>query len=173
MKTLAELKGAEVKLRQTLAKDRVPECVEDVVWAYKFTKARRRLAERKAGIRGVALFLFVCLMGCEPPAEPRTPSMRVIEANVSAYCPCSRCCGKYSDGITANGYAIQPGDKFVAADSRFAFGTMISIPGYGTVPVLDRGGAIKGNKLDVYFPTHKEALQWGRQYLTVSIEESK
>ncbi len=170
MTTLAEIKGAEVKLRQTLSQDRVPECVEDVVWAYKFTKARRRLAERKAGIRGVALFLFLflCFAGCEPVAEPSSP-VETIDANVSAYCPCSRCCGKYSDGITANGYRIQPGDKFVAADKRFAFGTMMDVPGYGKVPVLDRGGAIKGNKLDVYFPTHKEALQWGRQYLKVEV----
>lgn len=59
---------------------------------------------------------------------------------------------------------IKPGDRFVAADKRFEFGQMFVIPGYGRVPVLDRGGAIKNNKLDVFFPTHKEALQWGVQY---------
>ena len=53
MKTLAEIKGAEVNLRQALAKDRVPEFVEDVAWAYKFVKARRRLVERKIGMRKI------------------------------------------------------------------------------------------------------------------------
>jgi len=44
---------------------------------------------------------------------------------------------------------------------------MLRIPGYGTVPVLDRGGAIKGARLDVFFPTHAEALKWGRQSLEI------
>jgi 3D (Asp-Asp-Asp) domain-containing protein len=35
--------------------------------------------------------------------------------------------------------------------------------------VLDRGGAIKGNKLDVFFPTHAEALKWGRQRIAVTV----
>ena len=46
---------------------------------------------------------------------------------------------------------------------------MLEIPGYGVVPVLDRGGAIKGNKLDVFFPTHVEAQVWGVQELIVKI----
>ncbi|KKL09113.1 hypothetical protein LCGC14_2569110 [marine sediment metagenome] len=53
MATLAELKGSEVKLRESLSKERVPEFVEDVAWAYKFVKARRRLVERKIGMRKI------------------------------------------------------------------------------------------------------------------------
>ena len=86
---------------------------------------------------------------------------------VTAYCPCSICCGSWSDGITASGHVIKPGDKFCAADKSIPFGTMLDIPGYGVVPVLDRGGAIKGNRIDVYFDTHEAALQWGRKQLTV------
>jgi len=95
-----------------------------------------------------------------------------IEMRVTAYCPCPICCGEYSDGITACGYEIQPGDTFVAADSRYPFGTEMIIPGYSTgqpVKVLDRGGAIKGNRLDVFFATHEEALEWGVQYLEVNV----
>ena len=53
------------------------------------------------------------------------------------------------------------------------FGSLIRIPGYHdiSVPVIDRGGAIKGNKIDVYFPTHDEALEWGRQWLLVTVVE--
>ena len=51
MKTLADLKGSEVILRESLSKERAPEFVEDVVWAYRFVKARRRLVERKIGMR--------------------------------------------------------------------------------------------------------------------------
>ncbi len=91
---------------------------------------------------------------------------------VTAYCPCPSCCGEYSDGITANGYEIQPDDTFVAADRRYPFGTEMLIPGYSNsqpVKVLDRGGAIKGNRLDVFFATHEEALQWGVQFLEVNV----
>jgi 3D (Asp-Asp-Asp) domain-containing protein len=95
-----------------------------------------------------------------------------IEMRVTAYCPCPICCGEYADGITACGHEIQPGDTFVAADKRFPFGTEMLIPGYSNskpVKVLDRGGAIKGNRLDVFFATHQEALEWGVQYLTVNV----
>jgi len=96
----------------------------------------------------------------------------IIEMRVTAYCPCPSCCGEYSDGITACGYVIQPGDTFVAADGRYSFDTEMLIPGYSNskpVKVLDRGGAIKGNRLDVFFATHDEALQWGVQYLEVNV----
>jgi len=95
-----------------------------------------------------------------------------IQMRVTAYCPCPKCCGEYSDGVTARGYKIRPGDTFVAADRRYSFGTEMLIPGYSNgraVKVLDRGGAIKGNRLDVFFATHQEALEWGVKYLEVNV----
>lgn len=86
---------------------------------------------------------------------------------ISAYCPCEKCCGKFADGITASGHIIQPGDRFVAAPPEIPFGTYLSIEGYAEgfpVEVRDRGGAIKGNRLDVFFGGengHQEALVWG------------
>ena len=91
------------------------------------------------------------------------------EFTVTAYCPCEKCCGNFADGITANGHRIVDGDRFVAAPKSFTFGTIMNIPGYGTVAVKDRGGAIKGNKLDVFFNTHQEALNWGVKKLTVTV----
>jgi 3D (Asp-Asp-Asp) domain-containing protein len=95
-----------------------------------------------------------------------------IQMRVTANCPCPKCCGQYSDGVTASGHKIQPGDTFVAADGRYPFGTEMLIPGYSNsrpVQVLDRGGAIKGNRLDVFFATHQEALEWGVKYLEVNV----
>ncbi len=95
-----------------------------------------------------------------------------IRMRITAYCPCPKCCGRYSDGITACGHEIQPGDTFVAADRRYPFGTEMLIPGYSNgraVKVLDRGGAIKGNRLDVFFANHQEALEWGVKYLEVNV----
>lgn len=89
---------------------------------------------------------------------------------VTAYCPCSECCGTDSAGITASGHRIREGDRFVAAPLEIPFYTRLVIPGYAgglPVPVLDRGGAIKGKRLDVFFPTHQEALNWGIKHLEV------
>jgi 3D (Asp-Asp-Asp) domain-containing protein len=92
---------------------------------------------------------------------------------VTAYCPCRKCTNKDPNHptyrTTKNGYKIQQGDKLAAADKSIPFGTLIDIPGYGTVPVLDRGGAITGDRLDVFFDSHKEAEKWGVQILEVGI----
>jgi 3D (Asp-Asp-Asp) domain-containing protein len=96
----------------------------------------------------------------------------LVRMRVTGYCPCSQCCGVFSDGITANNHHIQPGDAFVAADKRFKFGTEMVIPGYNSsksVQVMDRGGAIKGDRLDLFFHTHQQALEWGVQYLDVLV----
>ncbi len=93
---------------------------------------------------------------------------------VSAFCPCSKCCGKWSDGITASGHPAV--GEFVAAPPEIPFGTRLAIDGYAgglPVPVLDRGGAIKGRRIDVYFPTHQEALNWGVRYLKVVFSGDK
>ena len=95
---------------------------------------------------------------------------------VTAYCPCPKCCGRYSDGVTACGHKIRPGDSFVAADKKYPFGTEMIIPGYKSdqpVKVLDRGGAICGNRLDVFFDSHKEALEWGVRNLDVKVRRKQ
>ena len=54
-----------------------------------------------------------------------------------------------------------------------AFGTVMEIPGYGYGVVEDRGGAIKGQKVDIFFPKHKEAINWGRKKLKVKVWKTK
>ena len=72
-------------------------------------------------------------------------------------------------GITANGAKAQMGT--LAADTaHYPFGTVMYIKGYGYGIVEDRGGAIKGpNKLDLWFPSERRALQWGRQKVEVKV----
>ena len=85
---------------------------------------------------------------------------------ITAYCPCSKCCGK-SNGITASGTKAKAG-RTVAASSKFAMGTKLNINGH-IYTVEDRGGAINGNKIDIFVNTHAEALAWGVRYLPVSV----
>lgn len=101
---------------------------------------------------------------------------RQMWMTVTAYSPDEQSCGPFADGLTATLHSVKVnGTKFVAADTRLLpFGSLVTVPGYDDghiVPVLDRGGAIKGNKLDLMFPTHEEARQWGRQRLQVVIWE--
>ena len=102
------------------------------------------------------------------------PVPHVVWMEVTAYCPCTKCCGPNAHGMTASGKDVgYNGGAFVAADTaQYSFGTRLSIPGYHdgqSVEVIDRGSAIKGDHLDVFFPTHQQALQWGRQRLPVTI----
>ena len=100
---------------------------------------------------------------------PRTSSSSSTGGTVykiTAYCPCSKCCGK-STGRTASGTKATAG-RTVAASSKFAFGTKLNIGGH-VYTVEDRGGAVKGNKIDIFVNSHAEALQWGVRYLNVSV----
>ncbi|HET57706.1 MAG TPA: hypothetical protein ENN35_04595 [Deltaproteobacteria bacterium] len=74
-------------------------------------------------------------------------------------------------GITASGARAKKGT--IAADPRYPFGTKIYVPGYGWGEVQDRGRAIRGDHLDVFFASRKDALKWGRQTLKVIILKPK
>ena len=100
---------------------------------------------------------------------PRTSSTSTTGGTtykVTAYCPCSKCCGK-STGRTASGTKATAG-RTVAASSKFAFGTKLNIGGH-VYTVEDRGGAVNGNKIDIFVGSHSEALAWGVRYLPVSV----
>ena len=77
-------------------------------------------------------------------------------------------------GITASG-AKASSWYTVAAGKSYPIGTIIYIPALknkpngGWIVVQDRGGAISGNRIDIYVNSHSEALQWGVKYLPVSV----
>jgi 3D (Asp-Asp-Asp) domain-containing protein len=120
-----------------------------------------------------------------PPNAVEDLSIRVFDGRlvrpakamwmvVTAYSPDERSCPGTADNITAsNHHVLTNAHRLVAADSRvLPLGSMISIPGYDRgqiVPVLDRGGAIKGNRLDVLFPTHEQARAWGVRRVKITV----
>jgi 3D (Asp-Asp-Asp) domain-containing protein len=77
----------------------------------------------------------------------------------------------YDDGnshYTYRGNLVRKG--LVAVDpSVIPLGTRLYIPGYGYAIADDVGGAIKGNKIDLAFDSRSEALQFGRQTVTVYV----
>ncbi|HVZ93619.1 MAG TPA: 3D domain-containing protein [Phycisphaerales bacterium] len=95
---------------------------------------------------------------------------------VTGYSPDARSCEGTDDGYTATNHSVFTNAmQLVAADTRvLPFGSMISVPGYAdgeVVPVLDRGGAIKGRRLDLLFATHEVARKWGRQRVQITVWE--
>ncbi|MCV9886868.1 3D domain-containing protein [Metabacillus halosaccharovorans] len=77
-----------------------------------------------------------------------------------------------SYGITYSGVKVKR-DLYstVAADlDVFPLGTILFIPGYGYGVVADKGGAIKGNRLDLYYETVKDVYNsWGKKQLDVYV----
>lgn len=95
---------------------------------------------------------------------------------VTGYSPDARSCGDSADGLTATLHSVNTNNmKLVAADTRvLPYGSMLTVPGYGDnkiVPVLDCGGAIKGRRLDLLFPTHEQARKWGKKRVLVTVWE--
>lgn len=102
--------------------------------------------------------------GSKVTNQKTTGTTKIFE--VTAYCSCAKCCGKKT-GKTASGTYATSG-RTVAASSQFDFGTKLIINGK-EYTVEDRGGAIQGNKIDIYMDSHAEALAWGRRYLPVQV----
>lgn len=88
---------------------------------------------------------------------------------ITAYCPCIKCCGK-TDGITATGTKAVEGRTIAVDPNEIPYGTEVLIDGK-TYIAEDCGGAIKGNRIDLYFDDHQTALEWGRQEKEVIIVE--
>jgi 3D (Asp-Asp-Asp) domain-containing protein len=84
---------------------------------------------------------------------------------ITAYCSCVKCCGK-SDGIMANGKKVHPG---AIACNILPLGTKVAIPGVSKTEIFtveDRGShKLFDNQkhIDIYKPSHKEALEFGVQ----------
>lgn len=98
-------------------------------------------------------------------AEPiANRNMRAISMVASAY-------SAYDPGnshYTATGSFLRKG--LVAVDPKvIPLGTRLYIPGYGNAIADDIGGAIKGNRIDLAFDSHGEAIQFGRQNITIYI----
>lgn len=103
-----------------------------------------------------------------PQMEEVMPQIRQQDATqtqeqtfiVTAYCPCEKCCGAYANGYTATGEKATQGVTVAADPDVLPMGTEIELDGH-TYTVQDTGGAIAGNRLDLYFDSHEDALRWG------------
>ena len=79
-------------------------------------------------------------------------------------------CYSGDPNITASGEQSQPGIS-IAAGPGVPFGTEMYVPGYGVGVVHDRGGMITDKHIDLMFATRGQALNWGRQTVTVYVKQ--
>ena len=102
--------------------------------------------------------------------ETETLGLRSLGTfTITAYCPCVKCCNK-DDGITATGVKATAGRTIAVDPDVIPYGTELFIDGF-TYRAEDTGGSIKGNKLDIFFANHLEALEWGVREYEVFIYE--
>lgn len=105
-------------------------------------------------------------------SEPRE---EWVQFTATGYCACQKCCGK-TNGITALGVKATAGVT-VAMPSNYSFGTKIQLKnangtlmnGGNYYTVQDRGGAIKSNRIDIFFSSHQEALNFGRRTVYLKV----
>lgn len=95
----------------------------------------------------------------------KTKYKKIGTFKITGYCGCSSCCGK-TTGITASGTKATAGRTIAADTAKLPFGTKVVINGH-TYTVEDRGGAIRGNRIYVFFSSHAKALEWGVRYCDV------
>lgn len=97
----------------------------------------------------------------------------------TAYCPCEKCCGKYAknrpNGIvyTGSGEIAKEGITIAADWTVLEPGTEVEIDGIGVRTVHDKGSAIEGNRIDIYYESHKEALNFGIQEVQLRVLDKK
>jgi 3D (Asp-Asp-Asp) domain-containing protein len=104
----------------------------------------------------------------EPVPVVSPQETKEITVTATAYtASCEGC-----SGITATGVNIKdnPDKKVISVDpSVIPLGTEVYVEGYGYAVAADTGGAIKGNKIDVFIPDKQDAINWGKQQVEVKI----
>lgn len=102
------------------------------------------------------------------------------EYKITHYCACEKCCGEWAlnrpldeNGepivITASGAVAEAGKTIAVDPDVIPLGSTVIIDGEEYI-AQDVGGAIKGNRIDIYCSTHEEALQKGVGHYNVYLE---
>ena len=101
-------------------------------------------------------------------ATTKASTGKTITVSATAYTAnCNGCSGTTATGVNLK---ANPDAKVIAVDPNvIPLGSKVYVEGYGYATASDTGGAIKGNKIDVFIPSHNEAMQWGRKTVEVQV----
>lgn len=99
------------------------------------------------------------------PAESTAKEMTMVSTAYTA--TCEGCSGITSTGIDL---LANPNQKVISVDpSVIPLGSRVWVEGYGEAIAGDTGGAIKGNKIDIFIPSKEDAINWGRKTVKVKV----
>ncbi|MDM5356539.1 ubiquitin-like domain-containing protein [Peribacillus sp. ACCC06369] len=95
-------------------------------------------------------------------------SGKEIYVSSTAYtASCKGCSGVTSTGVDLKS---NPGAKIIAVDpSVIPMGSKVYVEGYGYAVAADKGGAIKGNRIDVFFSSKDDAYRWGVKKVKIRV----
>lgn len=93
---------------------------------------------------------------------------KVMTVSSTAYtASCSGCSGQTATGVNLKN---NPNAKVIAVDPNvIPLGSKVHVEGYGYAVAADTGSAIKGNKIDVFFPEKSSAYRWGNKTVKIKI----
>ncbi len=112
------------------------------------------------------------------PEKPKRVSLG--EFKLTAYCSCKKCCGLWAYSrpldengndivIGASGERLYQGVSIAVDPAVIPYDSKVYIDGKEYI-AHDCGGAIKGNRIDVYFDNHQDALDFGVRYANVEVD---
>lgn len=93
---------------------------------------------------------------------------KVLTVSSTAYtASCSGCSGHTATGVNLKN---NPDAKVIAVDPNvIPLGSKVHVEGYGYAIAADTGSAIKGKKIDVFFPEKSAAYRWGNKQVTIKV----
>lgn len=153
--------GEEISRRVVSSKEITPATTEIVEYGTKAATIERtdRIASDERSEDGSGVLTF--------QSGDTVTYSRVLTANATAYT--AKAGSKTASGKTVyvGGIAVDP--KVIPLGTKMYIQTTNGKFVYGTATAIDTGGAIKGNKIDLFFSTYNECVQFGRRNCTVYI----
>jgi 3D (Asp-Asp-Asp) domain-containing protein len=116
----------------------------------------------------------------QEPITEQPKRVSLGEFKLTAYCSCNKCCGFWANGrpldengndivIGASGERLYQGVSVAVDPAVIPYDSKVYIDGKEYI-AHDCGGAIKCNRIDVYFDNHEDALRFGVQYANVEVD---
>ena len=100
------------------------------------------------------------------PAPAPTSQGRTMVMEATGYSTAQPSLSRY----TANGTDLHANPRVIAVDPNvIPLGSTVTVEGYGTYIAADTGGAIKGNRIDIHFPTVDGAMSVGRRSVKITV----
>lgn len=98
----------------------------------------------------------------------KSTTVKELTVTATAYTvSCKGCSGITSTGINLKKH---PESKVISVDPKvIPLGSKVYVEGYGYAIAADKGSSVKGNKIDVFFPTLKQCYQWGNKKVKIKI----